>query len=106
MGILQELITGHRPLTEPASFWSSRGTRGDETAELITNLIGVNALRESEIRNVLSIIRSAFAKPQTLAPGANYPARSLKLLEHLADFTGDRSLRQQISETREYLQAR
>jgi hypothetical protein len=80
--------------------------RGDETAELITNLVGVNALGEGEIRNVLFIIRNAFAKPETLAPGANYPARSVKLLGHLARLTDDTSLRRQIAETLEYLQTR
>ena len=106
MGILQELITGRRQLTDPVSLWSSRGARGDETAELITNLIGVNALSEGEIRNVLSIVRNAFAKPETLAPGTNYPARSLKLLRHLADLTDDASLQRQIAETLEYVQTR
>jgi hypothetical protein len=67
MGILQELITGRRQSTGPVALWSSRGSR-DETAALITNLIGVNALSEGEIRNVLSIVRNAFAKPETLAP--------------------------------------
>jgi hypothetical protein len=105
-GILQELITGGRQSTGPVALWSSRGSRGDETAELITNLIGVNALSEGEIRNVLSIVRNAFAKPETLAPGTNYPARSLKLLRHLADLTDDSSLQRQIAETVEYVQTR
>jgi hypothetical protein len=73
---------------------------------LITNLIGVNALTESEIRSVLSIVRNAFARPDTLAPGTNYPARSSKLLRHLADLTNDSSLQRQIAETLEYLQTR
>jgi hypothetical protein len=106
MGILQYLITTQGQSTGPVSLQSSRGGRGDETAELITNLIGVNALREGEIRNVLSIVRNAFAKPETLAPGTDYPARSLKLLRHLADLTGDGSLQRQIAETLEYLQTR
>ncbi len=78
----------------------------DETADLIANLIGVNALSESEIRNILSIVRVAFAKPDNIAHGANYSARSLKLVRHLADFTADRTLHQQIAETLEYLQTR
>jgi hypothetical protein len=106
MGILQELITDHRPLTAPVSLQSSRGGRGDETAELITNLIGVNALSEGEIRNVLTIIRNAFARPETLAPGAKYPARTLKLLRHLADFADESSLQRQIAETLEHVQTR
>jgi hypothetical protein len=106
MGILQHLITAQGQSTGPVALWSSRGSRGDETAELITNLIGVNALSEGEIRNVLSIVRNAFAKPETLAPGTTYPARSLKLLRHLADLTDDSSLRRQITETLEYVQTR
>jgi hypothetical protein len=106
MGILQELITDHRPLTDPVSLQSSRGGRGDETAELIANLIGVNALSEGEIRNVLTIVRNAFARPETLAPGANYPARSLNLLRHLADLTDESSLQRQIAETLECVQTR
>jgi hypothetical protein len=73
---------------------------------LITNLIGVNALSEDEIWNVLTIVRNAFARPETLAPGAKYPARSLKLLRHLADLTDDSSVQRQITETLEYLQTR
>jgi hypothetical protein len=106
MGILQHLITAQGQSTGPVALWSSRGSRGDEMAELITNLIGVNALSEGEIRNVLWIVRNAFAKPETLAPGTNYPARSLKLLRHLADLTDDSSLQQQIAETLEYVQTR
>ncbi len=106
MGILQHLVTAQGQSTGPVALWSSSGSRGDETAELITNLIGVNALSEGEIRNVLSIVRSAFARPETLAPGTNYPARSLKLLRHLADLTDDSSRQRQIAETLEYVQTR
>jgi hypothetical protein len=106
MRILQHLITAYGQSTDPVALWSSRGSRGDETAKLITNLIGVNALNEGEIRNVLSIVRNAFAKPETLAPGANYPARSLMLLRLLADLTDDSSLQRQIAETLEYVQTR
>jgi hypothetical protein len=106
MGILQHLITAQGQSRGPVALWSSRGSRGDETAELITNLIGVNALSEGEIRNVLSIVRNAFAKPETLAPGTKYPARSLQLLRHLADLTDDSSLQRQIAETLEYVRTR
>ena len=106
MEVLQHLITAQGPPTEPASLRSLTGDHGDERAELITNLIGVNALTESEIRNVLSIVRGAFAKPEALAPGKTYPARSLKLLGHLAELTDDISLQRQITETRDYLQTR
>ncbi len=106
MGILQELITAQRQVTGPVSLQSSRGGRGDETADLITNLVGVNALSEGETRNVLTIIRSAFERAETIAPGAKYPARTLKLLRHLADFVDESSLQRQIAETLEYVQTR
>jgi hypothetical protein len=106
MRILQEIITGQQPYTGTFGLQTSRGGRGDETADLITNLIGVNALSRREIRNVLTIIRIAFARPDNIAPGLNYPARSFRLLGHLADLTDDSSLQRQITETLEYLQTR
>ena len=106
MRILQEVITGQQPYTGTFGLQTSRGGRGDETADLITNLLGVNALSEGEIRNVLTIIRIAFARPDNITPGANYPARSFRLLGHLAEFTDDSILQRQITETLEYLQTR
>ncbi len=106
MGILQEFITAQRPLASPISLQSSRGGCGDETAGLITKLIGVNALSEGEIRNVLMIVRSAFERPETIAPGARYPTRTLNLLQHLADFADESGLQRQIAETLEYVQTR
>jgi hypothetical protein len=106
MGILQELITSQRTLAGPVSLQSSRGGRGDETAALIASLIGVNALSEGEIRNVLPIVRGAFERPETIASGAKYPARTLELLRHLATLSDESSLRRQIAETLEYVQTR
>ena len=106
MRVLQEIITGQQPYRGEFGLQSSRGGRGDETAELIANLVGVNALSEGEIRNVLSIVRIAFARQDNIAPGAKYPARSLKLLQHLADLTSDSSLQREIAATVEYLQTR
>ena len=106
MEILQFWISGNQPLPHPVSLQSSSGARGDGTAELIANLIGVNALSNNEIRNVLAIIHDAFDKPETLAPGAKYPGRSLKLLHHLADFADDTGLQREITETLEYVQTR
>jgi hypothetical protein len=106
MEILQDMITQQQPFTGTLGLRSSRGGLGDETAKLITNLIGVNGLSEGEIRNVLSIIRLAFARPENIAPGLNFPGRSLKLVRHLADLTDDSGLQQQITETMEYLQTR
>jgi hypothetical protein len=106
MRILQELITGQQAYTGTFGLQSSRGGRGDETADLIANLIGVNALSEGEIRNVLTIVRTAFARPDNIAPGAKDPARTLKLLRHLTDFTDQSSLRREIAEIMEYVQSR
>jgi hypothetical protein len=106
MRILQEFITGHLQQTEPILLRSSRGARGDETADLIIRLIGVNALNGAETQNVLAIIRRAFERPETIAPGARYPARTLELLRHLTDFTDQRSLQREIAETLEYVQIR
>lgn len=106
MGILQGMITDRRQLTGPISFSTSRGARGDETADLIMSLIGANALGEGEMRNVLVIIRSAFDRPETIAPGAKYPVRSLKLLQHLMDFTDQSGLRREIAATMVYVQSR
>jgi hypothetical protein len=104
--ILQDLMAGNQPPASPVSLQSSRGARGDETAELIANLIGVNALSSNEIRNVLAILHGAFEKPETIAPGAIYPVRTMKLLSHLTDLTDDSGLRREIAETLEYVQTR
>jgi hypothetical protein len=88
------------------SLQSSRGGLGDETADLITTLIGVNALNEDETRNSLAIIRAAFEKPETIQPLAKNPTRTLLLLRHLADFTDQDSLKREIAETIAYVQAR
>jgi hypothetical protein len=106
MMVLQDLITGQQPQTETFGLQSSRGGRGDETADLITNLIGANALSEGEIRNVLTIVRVAFARPDNIAPGAKDPARTLKLLRHLTDLADHSGLRREIAETMEYVQSR
>jgi len=106
--ILQHLITGREKDMKDAriSLQSSRGGLGDETAELIGTLIGVNALNEDETRNSLAIIRAAFEKPETIQPLAKNPSRTFLLLRHLADFTDRDSLRREIAETIAYVQAR
>jgi hypothetical protein len=105
MEILQDLIENGKETSSRVALQSSRGGLGDETAELIASLIGVNALDEREMRNVLEIIRAAFEKPETIAPSAKYPARTLLLLRHLADVSGQDSLKRQIDETIASLQA-
>ncbi len=104
MEILQFWIAGNQPLPHSVSLQTSSGARGDGTAELIADLIGVNALSNSEIRNVLAILHGAFEKPETIAPGANYPLRTVKLLHHLSDFADDTSLQREIAETLKYVQ--
>ncbi len=92
--------------TTPVSFQSSQGELGDETADLISKLIGVNALKEDETRNLLAILRAASQKPASIQPTAQEPTRTLVLLRHLADITEPGKLRQEIDETIAYFQAR
>ena len=84
---------------------SSSGGLGDETADRIMKLIGVNALRDDEMRNVLTIIRAAFERPESIAPSAKAPTKTLLFLRHLADSTDQDSLKKQIAETIAYLQS-
>ena len=92
--------------TTPVALQSSRGGLGDETADLIMQLIGVNALNEDETRNVLAIVRAAFEKPENIQPTAKEPSRTLLLLRHLADSTDPGNLKREIDETIAYFQAR
>jgi hypothetical protein len=92
--------------TTPVALQSSRGGLGDETADLISKLIGVNALNENEIRNSLAIVRAAFEKPENIQPTAKEPSRTLLLLRHLADITDPGNLKREIDETIAYFQAR
>jgi hypothetical protein len=92
--------------TTPVALQSSRGGLGDETADLISRLIGVNSLNEDETRNSLAIVRAAFDKPENIQPTAKEPSRTLLLLRHLADITGPGSLKREIDETIAYFQAR
>jgi len=78
---------------------------GDETAALITKMIGANALSENEIPNVLSIIRAAFEKPAHIPTEAKDPSATLLLLRHLADASEQESVKQQITETIAYVHA-
>ena len=106
-GIIQDLIAGGTEMrADRISLQSSRGGLGDETADLISKLIGVNALNEDETRNSLAIIRAAFEKPETIQPSAKEPSRTLLLLRHLVDFTDQDSLKREIAETIAYVQAR
>jgi len=92
--------------TTPVALQSSRGGLGDETADLISKLIGVNALKEDETRNSLAIVRAAFEKPENIQPTAKEPSRTLLLLRHLADITDPGNLKREIDETIAYVQAR
>jgi hypothetical protein len=106
MEILEYGIGGGGEGAARISLSSSRGGLGDETAELIGKLIGVNALNENETRNVLTVIRTAFEKPETIAPDARDPSRTLVFLRRLAELTDQDTLKQQIAETIAYVQAR
>jgi hypothetical protein len=80
--------------------------RGDETADLISKLIGVNALNEDETRNVLAIVRASFQKPENIQPAAMEPSKTLLLLRRLADVTDAGNLKREIDETIAYFEAR
>ena len=96
--VMQYLITS---LTKDAG----SGQHGDEAGALIAKVIGVNALSENETRNVLSIIRAAFEKPDLIPQAAKYPSETLRLLRSLADSTGQESLKQQIAATVAFVQS-
>ena len=106
--ILQYLITSRQTDKKNAqvSLQSSKGALGDETADRIGTLIGVNALTAEEIRNSLAILRAAFEKPETIQPLGKNPSRTLSLLRHLADLTDQESLKREIAETVIYIQSR
>jgi hypothetical protein len=106
MEILTDLISGGSAEATRVSLSSSRGGLGDGTAELISKMIGVNALSEKEIQNVLAVVRGAFEKPETIAPGAREPSRTLVLLRHLSELADQDGLKRQIAGTIAYLQAR
>ena len=101
--VLQHLMANGMG-AESVALHSSRGGLGDETAELISKLIGGNALTEGEIRNTLAIVRAAFAKPETIQPTAREPWRTLLLLRHLDDITASDNLKREIGETIVYFQ--
>ncbi len=78
---------------------------GDEAAVLISQVTGVNALTESETRNVLSILRAAFEAPERIPRADRNPAATLLLLRRLASGTRQESIKRQIAETVAYVQA-
>jgi hypothetical protein len=92
--------------TTPVRLQSPQGELGDETADLISKLIGVNALNENETRNLLAILRAAFQKPESIQPTGQEPSRTLLLLRHLAHITESGNLKREIDETIAYFQAR
>jgi hypothetical protein len=106
LDMLDYLITGGDAAAARVSLSSSRGGFGDETADLIGKLIGVNALGEKETQNALGVIRAAFEKPETIAPDARGPSRTLAFLLHLAEVTDQGSLKRQIADTISYVQTR
>ncbi len=102
---LQDFMESGLGATE-VRFQSPQGELGDETADLITKLIGVHALNENETRNLLAILRAAFKRPESIQPTAQKPSRTLILLRHLSEITAPGDLRREIDETIAYFQAR
>jgi hypothetical protein len=80
------------------------GRLGNEAGALIAKIIGANALNEDETRNVLSITRAAFEKPDRIPQPAKDPSGTLRLLQNLADSVRPQSLKQQIAETMAFIQ--
>ena len=95
--IMENLITGREKNVKSAQF-------GDEAGTIIARMIGANVLSEYEARNVLSIIRAAFERPDRIPQAARDPSGTLRLLRNLAVSTDQASLKEQIGETIAYLQ--
>jgi hypothetical protein len=79
---------------------------GNEAANLISKIVGVNALREDETRNALAIIRTAYGDPLRIPQADKDPSPTLAFLRRLADSTDQQALKQQIGETIVYIQTR
>jgi hypothetical protein len=94
--IMQGMVTGRAP-EEPVKL-------DPEAGDLIVKLIGVNALTETETRNALSIVRSAYA-PLTRfrATEAQKPAM-LAMLRQLAAGAEAQGLKEEIASTIEFVQ--
>ena len=83
-----------------------KGQFGDRAAALIQNVIDENALTDDEARNVLSVIRAAFERPDRIPQGEKEPSATLLLLRKLADSTEQEVLKQEIAKTVAFVQAR
>ena len=55
---------------------------------------------------MLALIHGAFEKPESIAPSAKDPSRSLQLLRNLANLTNQDTMKRQIAETIAYVQGR
>jgi hypothetical protein len=85
--ILESYIT--TPATNPAFLASM----GDQVGTILGKTIGENALTPDETRNVIGVIRAAFAKPGT------QPTGTLPFLQKLATQTDENGLKNKIAET-------
>lgn len=98
--IMQSLITGGLDRD------SSAGEFGDQAGSVAAKMIGVNALNINEIRNVLRIVRFAWAKDGRIPETAKDPSQTLLFLRKQADSNGDEMLQREIAETIAYVQSR
>jgi hypothetical protein len=98
--IMQSLITGGLDRD------SSAGEFGDRAGSVAASMIGVNALNINEIRNVLRIVRFAWAENGRIPQGARDPAQTLLFLRKQADSNSDEILQREIAETVAYVQSR
>ena len=91
---------------EGVALSSAEGGLGDHTADLIDKVVGANALTGAETRNVLTLMKGAFEKPESIAPDARRPWKSLAFLRALEERTDDQGVKTQIEETIAHLQTR
>ncbi len=98
--IMQSLITGGLDRDGASRQF------GDQAGSMAAKMIGVNALDATEIRNVLRIIRFAWAKNERIPQAAKDPSQTLLFLRKQADSNSDEMPRQEIAETIAYVRGR
>jgi hypothetical protein len=90
-------------LDEDASLGT--GMNGDAAGRAIATLIGPNVLTDQETLRVLTIVRAAYRKVETVLIEDRAPVRTLELLRRLVEMAETDGLKQQIHETIAYVQS-
>jgi hypothetical protein len=94
--IMQEMVGGGAP-KEPVKLAADAG-------ELIVKLIGVNALTETETRNALAIVRSAYAPLTPFRATEEQKPAMLAMLRQLATGAEGQRLKDEVAGTIEFVQ--